>query len=260
MRSILCWCLLILPLSVYAEVRTEVIEWTVDETTFSGHLVYAEGGSERPGVVMVPNWMGVNASALDKARTVAASGYVVLLADVYGKDVRPADVKEAGAASGKAFSDRPLLRRRIAAAVDLLKAQAGKLPLDADRIAAIGFCFGGSVVLELARSGYDLDAVVSLHGGLGTDLPAQEAAVKASVLVLNGADDTYVKPEEIRGFEDEMRKAGADWQFVNFSGAVHCFAEADANRPPGCVYHERSAQRAYRMLYAHLAEAFATTN
>jgi len=200
--------------------------------------------------------MGVNESALGKARAMAETGYVVLLADVYGKSLRPKDAQEAGKAAGEQYANRERLRQRVIAAVDLLKAQAESVPLQAGRVGAIGFCFGGTTVLELARSGYDIPAVVSFHGGLATSLPATEGSVKAQVLVLNGADDTYVSAQEIAGFESEMKAAGVDWQFVNFAGAVHCFAEADAQSPPGCVYHQRSAERAYRMMHAHLREAF----
>jgi len=260
MRALLLIALLALPLLAAAatnSMQTDPLSWSVDDTEFNGYLVYAEGGEARPGVVMVPNWMGVNDAAIEKAKGIAAMGYVVLLADVYGSAVRPANAKEAAAAAGAAYADRATLRKRVAAAVDLLKVQAGEVPLDVGSIGAIGFCFGGATVLELARSGYDLDAVVSFHGALNTNLPAAASSVKAQVLVLNGADDTYVSPEHISGFEQEMRAAGADWQFVNFAGAVHCFAEADANSGPGCLYHPRSATRAYRMMQAHFAEAFA---
>jgi len=140
-------------------------------------------------------------------------------------------------------------------AVEVLKQQPATL-VDHARIGAFGYCFGGSTVLELVRAGDALSGVVSLHGGLATDLPAT-GAVKAPVLVLNGGDDTYVSATEITAFQDEMRKAGADWQFVNFSGAVHCFAESDAQNPPGCVYHERSAKRAYRMMADFFGDMFA---
>ena len=239
-----------------ADIHTEVLSWKVDDVDFSGYLVYAKDGDARPGVVMVPNWMGVNESALEKAKGIAADGYVVLLADVYGSKLRPKNAAEAGAAAGAAYENRALLRKRVTAAVDLLKAQPSSVPLLHDSIAAIGFCFGGATVLELARSGYDLDAVVSFHGNLTTSVPAAESTVKAKLLVLNGADDSYVKADDIAAFEKEMTAANADWQFVNFAGAVHCFAESDANQAPGCLYHERSAKRAYRMMNAHLAEAF----
>ncbi|HEY0333458.1 MAG TPA: dienelactone hydrolase family protein [Stenotrophomonas sp.] len=246
------------PLSASAAMQAKPVEWKIGADTFSGVLVYddADGDSQRPGLVMVPNWRGVNASAVEKAKQIAGDDYVVLVADVYGKAVRPKDDKEAGQVAGKLRSDRATLRARGLKAVEVLKAQAGKAPLDAARIGAVGFCFGGTTVLELARSGAPLDAVVSLHGGIATDMPAQAGAVKAPILVLNGASDKSVSAEDIAAFQKEMDAGGADWQFVNFSGAVHCFAEADANSPPGCVYNERAAKRAYRMMENFFDERF----
>ena len=234
------------------------LTWTHDGTTFAGHLVLPDGDTPRPGLLMVPNWMGVNAAQVEKAKAIAERGYVVLVADVYGADLRPTNADEAGAAAGAMYADRPLLRARAQAALDTLRAQAGSAPLDVGRIGAIGFCFGGTTVLELARGGADLDGVVSFHGGLTTTLPAAAGAVKASVLVLNGADDAMVKPADIEALQTELREAGADWQFVNFAGAVHCFAEADANSPPNCLYHPRSAQRAFRLMDGFFAERFAS--
>lgn len=250
--------LILLAAPASAAMQAEPVEWSIGETAFSGVLVYDDANAiARPGVVMVPNWMGVTPSAIEKAKQIAGDDYVVLVADVYGKDVRPADSDEAGTISGALREDRALLRTRIGKAVEVLGEQAGEAPVDADRIAAVGFCFGGTTVLELARAGSDVAGVVSLHGGLSTPVPAGDDAVETSILVLNGADDRGVTDEDIAGFEKEMDAAGADWQFVNFSGAVHCFAEADANNPPGCVYNERAARRAYEMLHDFLRERFA---
>nr|WP_238319582.1 dienelactone hydrolase family protein [Xanthomonas maliensis] len=229
--------------------QAKPVDWQVGKETYSGVLVYDDAKQEkRPGLVMVPNWRGVNASAVEKAKQLAGDDYVVLVADVYGKGKRPANDSEAGQFAGALKKDPPTLRARALKAVDVLKAQAGKAPLDAARIGAVGFCFGGTTVLELVRAGAPLDGVVSLHGGLSTPAPAAAGSAKAPVLVLNGADDKSVSGEDIAAFEQEMNRAGADWQFVNFSGAVHCFAEADANSPPGCQYNPRAAKRAYRML------------
>jgi dienelactone hydrolase len=242
---------------LHAAPTAEPISWSHDGVDFDGYLVYDKGGKDlRPGLLMVPNWMGVNDSAIEKARQVAGDDYVVLLVDMYGRGVRPANPQEAGKAAGAVYADRPALRGRIQAALGTLRAQAGKVPVDAARIGGFGFCFGGAVALELARSGADVAGVVSFHGNLSTTLPAGSGAVKAGVLVLNGADDTYVPAEQIAAFEAEMKAAGADWQFVNYAGAVHCFAEADANSPPGCVYHERSAKRAYRAMEDFFDERF----
>ena len=234
------------------------IVYEVGGTEMTSTLVYDDAGAPaRPGIVMVPNWMGATDTAIARAKEIAGDDYVVLVADVYGTGVRPADVKEASAQVGKMYQDVPALRARATAALEQLKAQAGKAPLDPADLAAIGFCFGGATALELARSGAEIDGVVSFHGSLGSPLPAKAGDVKASLLVLNGADDGNVKDEEIDGFEAEMTAADADWQFVNFAGAVHCFAEREANRPPGCVYDKRAADRAYRMMHAHFAEVFA---
>lgn len=232
------------------------VEWKIGSDTFSGYLVYDDSvTTSRPGLVMVPNWKGVTDSAIEKAHLVAGDDYVVLVADVYGKGIRPKTDAEAGPVATAMRADRPKLRARVQKAVEVLKQQPAML-VDHARIGAFGYCFGGSTVLELVRAGDALSGVVSLHGGLATDLPAT-GEVKTPVLVLNGGDDTYVSAAEITAFQDEMRKAGADWQFVNFSGAVHCFAESDAQNPPGCVYHERSAKRAYRMMADFFGDVFA---
>lgn len=251
--------LLVAAAHAQAAVRTRNVDWTLDGQNFQGVLVYDDAGPKhRPGLVMVPNWMGVNASAIEKAKTVAGRDYVVLVADLYGRDVRPKDAKEAGAAAGALREDRPRLRGRMQKAVDVLRAQARGTPLDADRIGVFGFCFGGTAALELARSGAPLAGVVALHAGIDTPMPAAAGAVKSPVLVLNGAADKGVSRESVAKFQAEMTAAGADWQFVDFSGAVHCFAEADAGNDPAsnCRYDARSAARAYRMLGNFFDERF----
>lgn len=257
MTRLLALALAIASTSALAAPTAEPISWSHDGTDFDGYLVYDPDEDDlRPGLLMVPNWMGVNESAIEKAKQIADDDYVVLLVDMYGRGVRPANAQEAGAAAGAVYADRPALRGRIQAALDTLAGAVGKAPIKPGQLGGFGFCFGGAVVLELARSGADVAGVVSLHGNLSTPLPAEAGAVKASVLVLNGADDTYVPAEQIAGFEAEMKAAGADWQFINYAGAVHCFAEADANSPPGCVYHERSARRAYRAMEDFFDERF----
>lgn len=243
-----------------AAIKVEPLEWTVEGTTFSGFLVYdKDQEGNRPGLVMVPNWMGVTGDSVENARRVAGDDYVVLVADVYGSQNRPRNAEEAAKISAALRNDRALLRTRALKAVEVLQGQAGKAPLDPARIGALGFCFGGTTVLELARSGAPLAGVVSLHGGLASPLPAAAGhTVKAPVLVLNGAADKAVGNEEIVGFGKEMDAAGADWQFVNFSGAVHCFAEAGAGHDPAsnCRYDERAARRAYTMLDSFFEERF----
>ncbi len=246
-------------LPALAAMQAKPVEWTQDGTTFSGVLVYDDSDNDkRPGLVMVPNWKGVNDSAIAKAKQLAGDDYVVLVADVYGKGVRPKTDAEAGPVATKLRNDRPVLRARALEAIEVLKAQAGKAPLDASRIGAVGFCFGGTTVLEMARAGAPLAGVVSLHGGLGSPLPAKAGGTHPSVLVLNGADDKSVSKDDIASFEQEMNAAKVDWEFTNYSGAVHCFAEADANSPPGCQYNERAAKRAWKALDEFFEERFET--
>jgi dienelactone hydrolase len=255
-RAALLLALLPLSASVFAAMQAKPVEWKVGEQAFSGVLVYDDASSDkRPGLVMVPDWLGVTDAAVDQAKDVAGDDYVILVADMYGKGVRPKDGGEAQALVKPLYADVDEMRARAAKAVEVLEAQAGTAPLDATKIGAFGYCFGGSSVLELARGGAKLAGIVTFHGGLGTTTPAKADAVKTPLLVLNGADDRGTAPD-IDGFEKEMDEAGADWTFVNFSGAVHCFALKAANSPPGCVYNPRAAKRAYRMMEDFFDERF----
>lgn len=245
----------------FAAVKTQPVEWKIGEDTFSGVLVFDDVNKiKRPGLVMVPNWMGITDQAIGHAKDIAGDDYVVLVADVYGKDVRPKNKDEARATVGKVYGDGGLtLRKRVAEAVAVLKAQDKTAPLDASRIGALGFCFGGSSVLELARTGANLAGVVSFHGGLKARLPGNGVKVNTPVLVLNGAADKSVPNEDIVAFEKEMDEAGADWQLVNYSGARHCFAEIEnANNPPedNCRYDERASKRSFVAMRAFFAERF----
>lgn len=242
--------------SAHAAMQAKPVEWKVGKDTFSGYLVYDDTNAiKRPGVLMVPDWYGVTDSALEKAKHVAGDDYVVLVADVYGKGVRPKTDEDARKQVMKLYGDRSVLRARATKALEVLRT-AKNVPLDVKHIGAIGYCFGGATALELARSGADVDAVATFHGGLDTTMPAKPGTVKASILVLNGADDQGTKAD-IPAFENEMNAAKVDWQFVNFSGAVHCFALPDANKPPGCVYNELATRRSERMMRVFFAEKFA---
>lgn len=233
------------------------IDWTLDGTHFHSVLVYDDAvTAKRPGLVMVPNWYGISDTAIKKAQMIAGKDYVILLTDMYGQNVRPKSDAEALAAAKPLYADRAQMRKRINFALDQLKAQAGKAPIDLSRLAAIGFCFGGSAVLDLARSGADVAAVVSFHGGLTTDDPALAKQIKAKVLAMNGADDTGTMPDAGK-FMDEMRQSPADWQFVVIGHAVHCFTETEATSPTGnCRYDAKAAARSYALMHQWLDEAF----
>lgn len=264
MRALLVMIVVLMAGPVLAEPVVKPLEWGYKGTEFSGYVIYDDySGAIRPGVAMVPNWMGVNDAAIEKAKVIAGKDYVVLLVDMYGKNIRPKNAEEAAAAAKAVYADREEMRGRIVWAVEALRAQGRIAPLDFSQLGAIGFCFGGSTVLELARAGAmeagngtSISGVVSFHGGLGTSMPAKKGDIRTSVLVLNGEADTSVTADDIATFSKEMDDAGADWKLVNFPGAHHCFAEADANSPPNCLYDEPSATRAYKLMREFLARRF----
>lgn len=240
-----------------AKTQTKPLSWEEGGKTFDGVLVWDDaGGVKRPGLVMVPNWYGVNDAAVEKAGVLAGKDYVILVADVYGRGLRPKNADEAGKASSAAGADAAVIRARAGKALAALRG-AKDVPLDPERIGAIGFCFGGMVALELARSGADLDGVATFHANLSTKAPAAAGAIKPPVLAMNGADDSFVPAAQIDGFEKEMREAKADWRFVNFGGAKHCFAEPDEHgQVPGCEYHAPSYTRSVAMMRDFFAESF----
>lgn len=243
-----------------AAMVTRTIDYEVGGKPMQSVLVYDDASKKlRPGLVMTPDWLGMNANQVALAKQVAGKDYVILVADVYGTALRPTNASEAGAASKSMYDHRGDLRARINAALVQLKAQVGKAPLDGQHWGAFGFCFGGAATLDLARTGADVQAVVTFHGNLATDDPALAKNIKAKVLAMNGGDDKFVPEEQIAAFEKEMRDANVDWQFVNFGGAVHCFAIPTAlGEVPGCQYNERAAKRAFVMMHDFLSETFTT--
>jgi len=243
----------------HAAMQTKIIDYTAHGKAMRGVLIWDDAvRMPRPGLLLIPNWRGVNDANIAKAKNIAGRDYVIFMGDMYGKGLRPKSDAEAGAAVKPLYGDRVEMRARAAAAFDELKklAQTHAAPIDASKLAAIGFCFGGSSVLDLARSGADVAAVVSFHGGLSTDDPSLAKNIKARVLAMNGADDKGTMPDADK-FLNEMRMSPAEWQFVVFGHTVHCFAEPDANNPPGCVYNPKVAKRAFKLMHDWLDEAFA---
>jgi dienelactone hydrolase len=182
-------------------------------------------------------------------------GYVAFCADIYGKGVRPADTKEAGAQAGKYKKDRALLRERVNAGLAELKKSE---LVDAKRTAAIGYCFGGTTVIELARSGAEVLGVVSFHGGLDSPTPADGKNIKGKVLVCHGADDPFVKAADLAAFEEEMRAAQVDWTLIKYGGAVHAFTQplAGNDNSKGAAYNEKADRRSWAALKLFLAGIF----
>ncbi len=204
----------------------EEVTYSANGTTLKGYIAHpAAGGGKRPGVLVVHEWWGNNDYTRKRADMLAQLGYVALALDMYGDGKIATHPKDAGTFSGAVRKDMETAEKRFRAAMSLLKSQSD---VDGSRIAAIGYCFGGGIVLEMARRGVDLDGVVSFHGSLPTQTPAKAGGVKAKVLVLNGEADTFIKPEHIDAFKKEMAAASVDYRFINYPGAVHAFTNPDA--------------------------------
>jgi len=261
MKPLLSLCLLscLAANAAHAAMVTKNLDYDVGGKKMQSVLVYDDAmKAARPGIVMTPDWLGINADNIALAKQIAGKDYVILVADVYGVDSRPKNPQEAGAATENMYAHRGELRARINAALAQLKAQGVKAPLDGTHWGAIGFCFGGATTLDLARSGADVQGIVSFHGNLATDDPTLAKNIKAKVLVLHGADDKFESPEQIAGFQQEMRDANVDWQFLSYGGAVHCFAIPSADgKIPGCKYDARTAKRAFAQMKEFFAEVFA---
>ena len=220
------------------------------------HVFDAAKSERRPGVLVVHQWKGLGDYEKKRARMLAELGYNVFAVDIYGKGVRPANMQEAGAQAGKYKGNRPLLRERVLAGLQVLKSE---LHTDPTRIAAIGYCFGGTTVLELARSGADINGVVSFHGGLSSPSPEAAKSIKAHVLALHGADDPHIGPDEVKAFQDEMRSAKVDWQLVAYGNAVHSFTDVAAgnDNSKGAAYNKEADLRSWSAMKDFFNEIFA---
>ncbi len=239
-----------------AEVRTERIEYKHGDTLLEGFLAYDDTVTgKRPGVLVVHEWWGLNDYAKRRAEQLARLGYVAFCLDMYGKGKVTADPKVAGEWAGVFRNDRPLGRARAAAGLEVLKSRP---QVDPARISAIGYCFGGTVVLEMARSGADLKGVVSFHGGLATPTPADARNIKGKVLVLHGADDLFEQPSEIAAFQEEMRQASVDWQMVYYGSAVHSFTNPESGKAgiKGVGYNEAADRRSWLAMRNFFDEIF----
>ncbi|BAN47914.1 dienelactone hydrolase family protein [Metapseudomonas resinovorans] len=239
------------------QIQSQALGYSVDGLAFEGRLLFdAADQAPRPALLMAPNWFGVSEGAQEIAAQVASRGYRVLLVDLYGATLRPASPAEAGAAMLPLKQDRSLLRRRLLAALDALRGQS-VTAIDGTRLAAFGFCFGGTCALELARAGAPLKAAVSFHGSLDTPDAADARRIQGAVLVLDGALDPLVPREQLPAFAKEMGDAGVDWQLLSYGGAVHSFTDPDAKVPGTSQYDAKVSRRAFAAMYALLDEVFA---
>ena len=246
---------LLAPAAAMAKVQVQPVEYKQGDATLEGAFAWDDAvKGPRPAVIVVHEWKGPGPYSRRRTEMIAALGYVGFEADIYGKGVRPTSHEDAGKISGVYRSDRALLRARILAALDTVKKNPN---VDPKRIAAIGYCFGGTTVLELARSGADVVGVASFHGGLDTPTPAKKGDIKAKVLVLQGGADSFTLPG-LPGLEKELTDAGADWEVDTYAGAVHSFTvkEAGNDASSGMAYDEEADRRSWSRLQSFLGEVF----
>lgn len=258
MRHLLL-ALLCLVGTAQAQIQTREIPYTAaDGTRLVGYHAWDDAISgPRPGVIVVHEWWGLNDYAKRRARELAALGYSALAVDMYGDGRNTQHPDDAKAFMNAALADPTIPKARFQAGLDLLKAQP---QTDPARLAAIGYCFGGKVVLDMARQGLPLAAVVSFHGALVTATPATPGSVKAKVLVEHGAADSFITPEQIAAFKAEMDQAGADYRFVELPGAKHGFSNPDADAHKGhgldLGYQKDADERSWADMQALFKEVF----
>lgn len=247
---------LLFSFEAYGELRTEAVQYTHNGTVLEGYLAYDDAiEGKRPGVLVVHEWWGLTPYIKGRAEQLAGLGYIAFAIDMYGKGKTASTAEEAGALAGTYNKDRALMRSRAQAGLEVLRKHA---LTDPGRIAAIGYCFGGTTALELARSGAELAGVVSFHGGLSTPNPGDAANIKGKVLALHGADDPFVDAGQVAAFQEEMRKAGVDWQMVLYGGAVHSFTNPASGNDPskGVAYNERADRRSWEAMKLFFKEIF----
>ncbi|TXT21899.1 MAG: dienelactone hydrolase [Gallionellaceae bacterium] len=249
--------LLCLTTSAFAAVQGKEISYTANGTTLKGWIAWDDAAKgQRPAVLVVHEWWGHNPYARKRANMLAELGYVALAVDMYGDGKQANHPDDAGKFAGEVSKNKPLAKARFEAAMKLLRVQRN---VDGGKLAAIGYCFGGSMVLNMAREGADLKGVASFHGGLGTDAPAQPGKVKAQVRVFTGADDKMIPAAQVDGFRQEMEKAGVSYKVVSYPGALHSFTNPDAdeyakkfNLP--IAYHAEADKDSWAQLQGFLAE------
>lgn len=249
-------CMSSIPAIASGSIHSEYVEYRAGDTVLEGYLAYdntLEGA--RPAVMIVHEWWGLGMHPKRSAERLAKLGYVAFAIDMYGVGKLTDSVAQAAEWSGALKNDPALAIKRFEAAMVALMANA---VVDSTRIAAIGYCFGGTICLEMARAGVELAGIVSFHGGLDSVLPEEKRNINAKILVCTGADDPYAPPDQVIAFEDEMRRAGADWQVISYGGAVHSFTNRDADKHgiPGVAYNEKADRRSWEAMMTFFHELF----
>jgi dienelactone hydrolase len=242
--------------SSLSAVKKEVVEYKHGNVVLEGYLVYDNLlKSKRPGILLVHEWWGNNKYAKGRAEQLVNLGYVVFVIDMYGKGIVTDKPKKAKELSSPFYEDRQLMRDRATAGLEILK---NFKKVDPMKLGVMGYCFGGTVALELARRGADLDAVISFHGGLSTPDSSGANNIRGEVLVLHGADDPFVLKAEVDKFVEEMNNAGITWQLNQYSGAMHAFTnpEANAYKLDGVAYNLKADKRSWEDMRSFFYDIF----
>jgi dienelactone hydrolase len=254
-RFLVCLFLLACSLPVQAGIQTKIIEYRDGDVVLEGLLAWDDTIAKAPGILIVHQWMGRTDYEEARAKQLAKQGYVAFALDIYGKGVRPSTIQKAGELAGVYKNDRSLYRRRLQVGLEQLQGQG---MVDRQKIAAIGYCFGGTGVLELARSGAEINGVVSFHGGLDSLDPEEAKKIKAKVLICHGADDPFVATTDIEAMKKEFAEADVDWQMIYYSEAVHSFTQpmAGNDNSRGAAYQERADKRSWQAMNNFFDEIF----
>jgi len=246
------------PEALSVKVNSSEVTYATDSTNLKGYIAYDENSKEkRPAILIVHEWWGHNKYVRERADSLAKMGYTAFAVDMYGDGKQADHPSDAGKFAGAVMANMDEAKARFQAAINLLKEHES---VDPDKLAAIGYCFGGSVALTMANSGMDLDAVAAFHSGVGLPIPPNEN-LKAKVLVCNGADDTFISPESVTAFKSAMDSIGADYEYIAYPGVIHSFTskEADANAEKFGIalkYDADADQKSWASLQKLLADAF----
>ncbi len=253
---LLCLALAFVASPVMGEIQMKPVEYRDGATVCHGWVAYDDSVTgKRPGVLVLPEWWGVTDYPKSRAQDLAKLGYVAFVADIYGEGKTTSDPKEAGELAGRFYKDRKMMRQRALAALEQLKKQS---QVDATRVAAIGYCFGGTIALELARAGTPLKGIVSFHGGLETPTATPAGQIKARILVCAGGADEFVPDKQVEAFKQEMRHAKANWELIVYGGAHHAFTNPNADKfgIPNIKYDQQADHRSWAAMQTFFDELF----
>ncbi len=245
-----------------AEVQTKSVTYQDGDVQLVGFVAWddtkasLDGARKAPGILIVHQWLGLTDYEKSRAQQLASLGYVAFALDIYGEGNKPESVQTAGAVAGKFKADRDLFRRRLNLGLEQLKSLNA---VNSTKVAAIGYCFGGTGAIELARSGADIRGLVSFHGGLDSPNPDDGKNIQAKILVCHGADDPFMTADDIDAFKSELNEADVDWQMIYYSNAVHSFTQpmAGNDNSRGAAYNELADNRSWEAMRVFFDEIFA---